>query len=95
MSFVLCYVLINCFNFFNYSFYVCSLGLYVLLSVLRVLVFYIVLFVPMYRVVYFVFWYNFSIQFHRVETQLQLINIIPYRISYHIISYYIISTYLS
>jgi len=82
LSFVVYFVLINYFNFFNYSFYVCCLGLCVLLSILRVLCFYIVSFVPMYRVVYFVFLYNFTVQCHQVETQFQLINIISYIISY-------------
>jgi hypothetical protein len=39
MSFALCYVLINCFMFFNYSFYVCCLVLYDLLCVFYVLCF--------------------------------------------------------
>ena len=35
--FAVCYVLINCFIFFNYSFYVCFLVFYILLSILHVL----------------------------------------------------------
>jgi hypothetical protein len=38
-----------------------------------------VLFFPMYVVVYFLFVYNFTEHCHRVEAQLQLINIILYR----------------
>jgi len=48
MSFVLCYGLINC--FFNYSFYVCLVALYVLLSILCVLCFCIVLFIVSFHV---------------------------------------------
>jgi hypothetical protein len=36
-SFAVCYVIINCFIFFNYSFYVCFFVFYVLLSILYVL----------------------------------------------------------
>jgi len=39
MSFAVCHVLINCIMFFNYSFYVCFLVLYVLLSISCVLCF--------------------------------------------------------
>ena len=89
MSFALCYVLINCFTFFNYSFYL-FLVLYVLLSicVFCVFVLFCVLFLPMYKVVYFLFVYNFTHHCHRVETQLHLI-------SYHIISYQKFRTELS
>jgi len=79
-SFAFCYVLINCFMFFNYSFYVCCLVLYVLLCVLCVLCFCIVLCIvsPMCIVVYFLFVYRCTNHCHRVETQLQLVNIISY-----------------
>jgi hypothetical protein len=64
--------------FFNCSFYVCCLVLYVLLCVFYVFVLFCVLFLPMYVVVYFLFVYNCTNHCHWVETQLQLINIISY-----------------
>ena len=76
MSFALCYVLINCFMFFNYSFYVCVLFC---TFCFVFCVFYIfVLFLHMYIVVYFLFVYNCTNHCQWVETQLQLINIISY-----------------
>ena len=47
-----------------------------------VFVLFCVLFLPMHIVVYFLFVYNYTDHCHRVETQLQLKNII----SYHIVS---------
>jgi len=38
-----------------------------------------VLFLPMHIVIYILFVYNFTDHRHRVETQLQLINVISYR----------------
>ena len=87
--FALCYVPVNCFMFFNYSFYICSLVLYVLLSILSVLCFCIVL-------CNFIFVYNSTDHCPRAETQFQLINIIyhpipvskpycpPFRCVFHI-----------
>jgi len=71
------YVLINCFVIFNYSPYVCFLVLYVcfLFCVFFVLVLFCVLFRPMY-ILRFIFVHTFTDHCHRVETQLQLINII-------------------
>jgi len=85
MSFALCYVLINCFIFFMIRFMFVFLFwvLCFLFCVFCVFVFCCVLFLPMYIVVYFLLVYSFTDHCHRVETQLQLINII----SYHIISY--------
>ena len=78
---------------FYYSFHVCFLILYVLLSVLCVLYFllFCVLF-RMYIVVSFLFFFKFTDHCHRVETQMQLINII-----YHIqcISSSLLSAYES
>ena len=66
------------FSLLNYSFYVCFLVLYVLLSILCALCFRIfcVLFLPMYMVIYFLFMYNFTDHCHQVETQLQLRNVV-------------------
>ena len=84
MSFAPCYVLINCYVFHNYSFCVCFLVLYVLLSILCVLCFCTVLCIvsPLYIVVYFLLVYSFTDRCHWMEVQLQLINII----SHHIIT---------
>ena len=78
MSFVHCYVIINCFMCFHlfvlssfscfvcFTFYfVCSLFLYFLCTVS-----------PQNIVVYFLFVHNFTDHCHRVEIQLQLIHII-------------------
>jgi hypothetical protein len=69
-----------------------------LLCVLRVFVLFCVLFLNVYIVEHFIYVYNFTDNCHRVDIQLQGINIIssyhtiPYHIiSYHIISYHIIS----
>jgi hypothetical protein len=88
MSFATCYVLFTCYEFFNYSFYVCFLVLYVLLSILCVLCFCTLLCIvsPMYIVVYFLLVYNFTDRCHWVETQLHLINIITYHIIYYVTS---------
>ena len=80
-SCALCYVLIIFFLCFFYSFYVCFLVFYVLLSILCDLFFCNVLCIVSPDVYnYFIFVYNFTDHCHRVETQLQLINIISYRI---------------
>jgi 4-hydroxybenzoate polyprenyltransferase len=52
--------------------------LYILLSILCVLFYCIfnVFFLPMYIVIYFLFVYNCTDHSHRVETQMQLINVI-------------------
>ena len=50
-----------------------------LFCVFCVFVLFCVLFLPTYIVVHFIFVYNFIDLCHRVETQLQLINIISYR----------------
>ena len=88
MYFVLCYVLIVL-SFLIIRFMFVVLVCTFCFLFLRVLCFCIVSFVPVYRVVYLVFLYNSTVQCHRVETQLQLINITSYIISY-IISHHII-----
>jgi hypothetical protein len=91
MSFALCYVLINCFIFFMIRFMLflfCVLCF--LFCVFCVFVLFCV-FLPMYIVVYFLLVYNFTDHCHRVETQLQLINIIyhiVYSTTYIAISHY-------
>lgn len=79
MSFVLYYVLINCFifNLFIFCLFSCFVR-FAFYFVLRVFVLFL-----MYIVVYFIYVYNFTDNCHRVDIQLQLINIIS---SYHIIS---------
>jgi hypothetical protein len=49
-----------------------------LFCVFRVFVLFCVLFLSVHMVVYFLFVYIFSDCYHRVETQLQLINIVSY-----------------
>jgi hypothetical protein len=87
MYFVFCYVLVNCFVFLNYLCYVCFLILYVCFLFCVICVFYcfVYYFSPCTNTpVCFIFVYKFTYHCHRVETQLQLINII-----YHVLSYYI------
>jgi hypothetical protein len=75
------YVLINCFIFliirFLLVFLFCTFCL--LYCVFCVFVLFCVLFLPIHVVVYCLFVYNFTDHCHRVETQLQLINVISYR----------------
>jgi len=76
--------LINVLCFFN-VFLLCFSSSFVCFAfyfVFRVFVLFCVLFLPMYIVVYFLFVYNYTDHCRRVETQLQLINII----SCHIMS---------
>jgi hypothetical protein len=69
-----------------------------LFCVFCVFVLFCVLFLIMYIIVYFLYVYNFTDHCHRVDIQLQLINIISHHISdiksyyivYHIISHHII-----
>jgi len=49
------------------------------ICVFCVFVWFCILYLPMYIVAYFLFVYNFTNHCHRVETQLQLINIISYQ----------------
>jgi len=95
MYFVLCYVLINCFKFFNYSFFmfdalVCTF--YFLFSLFCVFI--LSCLSPCIKVFILYFLYNFTVHFHWVSAQLQLINIISYCISYHIIISYHISCHI-
>jgi hypothetical protein len=81
ISCALCYVLINflCFIYsFLFVFLFCKFCF--LFCVFCVFVMFCALFLPLYIIVYFKFVYNFTDHCHRVETQLQLINIISYRI---------------
>jgi hypothetical protein len=80
MSFALCHVLINCFTFliircisvFLLRMFCCPLCAFC------VFVLYCVFFLPTYVTVYFASVYKYTDHCHRVETQLQLINIISY-----------------
>jgi len=82
MSFALCYVLINCFMFFNlFVLYLFSCFLcFAFYFVCHVSVYFCVLFIPVHIIVYsyFLFMYNFTDHCHRVENRLQFINTIPY-----------------
>ena len=82
MSSSLYYVLINCFMFLNFSFHVCFLVLYVLLSVLSVLCFRIVLCIVSTHVYSCLF--SICIQFYR---PLQPVGNPIVVNTYHIISY--------
>ena len=90
MSFAVCYVLINCFILlivrFMFVFLFCMLGF--LFCMFFVFVLFCVLFLPMYTVVYFLLVYNFTDHFHRVETKLQLINIVSDRILLHVLRFH-------
>jgi hypothetical protein len=80
-----------------FSYFVCLFTiLYVclLFSVFCVFVLFCALFPLLYIAASFLLLYKFTDHCHRVETQLQWINIISYRIiSYHIISYPILLPY--
>jgi len=65
--------------FFNYSFYICFLVLYVLLSTLCVLCFFfgiVLCIVSPHVYYYFLYLYKYIDHCYRPETQLQLMNII-------------------
>jgi hypothetical protein len=93
MFFALCYVLINCFIFFiinfMFVFLLCMLCFLFCTNMFCVFVLFCVLFLPMYIVVYFLLVYNFTDHCHRVETQLQLMNIVSY-IPLHILRFHTI-----
>ena len=77
MSFVLCYVIINCFMCFNllvlrsFSCFVC----FTFYFMCSVFLYFLCIVSPQYIVVYFLSVYNFTDHCHRVKTQLQLTNI--------------------
>ena len=73
LSFALCCVIINCFVFLIHPFHVCFLVLYVFLSILCDLCFLYCFSQSIY--LFFYLCTIFTDHCHRVETQLQLINI--------------------
>jgi hypothetical protein len=78
MSFVLCYVVINCFMCFH-LFVLCSFSYFVCFTfyfVSSVFLHFLCIVSPQYIIVYFLFVYNYTDHCHRVEIQLQLIKIV-------------------
>jgi hypothetical protein len=79
MFFVLCYILINCFMFLNLfvlMFVFLSSMLCFLFCVFSLFVLFCILFLLLYIALSFLFLYQFADRCHRVETKLQLINVI-------------------
>ena len=95
-AFCLCYILIALFfSFIPFLFIFLFCMFCFLFCVFCVFVLFCLLFLIMYIVVYFLYVNSFTNHCHRVDIQLQSINIkSSYHISYHIISYHIISHHI-